>query len=43
MSSALNFDKTMVSSFWNEHMKAMIPMGQKSNVRWKLTKPGITK
>ena len=43
MLSALNFDKIMISSFWNEHMKIMTPMRRKSNVTWKLKQSFITK
>ena len=31
MLSALNIDKIIISSFWNEHMKIMTPMRWKSN------------
>lgn len=43
MLSALNFDKIMISSFWNEHMKIMTLMRWKFNVTWKLTQSFITK
>ena len=43
MLPALNFDKIMISSFCNEHIKVMTPMRWKYNVTWKLRQSLITK
>lgn len=43
MLSAVNFDKILIISFWNEHMKVMTPMRWKYNVTWKRRQSFITK